>query len=77
MGLKITAYTAAANYGQETQKDQNPHATCKEPGVETGNREQEQVLHMPPAHTIIKRLGKPSKSPLWSDPWTCPYPHAI
>ena len=32
------------------------------------------VLHMPPANSTTKRVGRPPKPPFQPDPWTHPYP---
>ena len=31
------------------------------------------VLHMPPANSTTKRVGRPPKPPFQPDPWTHPY----
>ena len=63
---------------KKIQKDQkSPTANSEEPGEKQGPGSKSRVLHMHPAHTTTKGVGKPPKPPLWPDLWTRPYPHPI
>ena len=60
---------------QKDQKDQLPLLKSQE--QKQGVRSQSRVLHMPPAHTTTKGVGKPPKLAFQPNPWAHPYPHSI
>ena len=68
-GLKVAAcmHTQVGQIMDKIRKDQKPNCHFRRAGSKS------RVLHMRPAHTTTKGVGRPPKPRLW----THPYPHPI
>ena len=53
------------------KKTKNPTATSKVSGAKAGSGSH------PPAHNSTKGVGRPPRTPLWPNPWTCHRPHSF
>lgn len=69
-GLQVTACVCSWDRvwtkDSKRPKTQLPLPRCQGKG---------RVLLTPPAHTTTKRVGRPPRTPLWPDLWTCHHPH--
>ena len=65
-GLKYKCMQLGQIMNNKVQKDQKHNCHC------WGARSRNRVLRIHPAHSTIKRVGKPPKEPLQHDPWIHP-----